>query len=116
MVTYGVNVKETRSSARIALQCSIVVANGVQTGEGRVLNLSKNGCLVEAPIHIKPGDHLQLRIFLPDSDQSMCVSLAVVHWAQASRFGVEFLKVGEKYRSRFNQFIGMGNDPWKLAL
>jgi hypothetical protein len=116
MATYGVNVIETRGSARVALQCFIIVANGVQTGEGRVLNLSTNGCLVEAPIRIKPGDQLQLRLFLPDSDQSLCVSLAVVHWAQASRFGIEFLKVDEKYRSRLNKLIAKGNDPWKLAL
>ena len=112
----GVNVNELRSSERMALQCSLVVASGVQTGEGRVLNLSKNGCLVGTPIQIKPGDHLQLRLVLPESDQSMCVSLAVVRWAQASLFGVEFLNVDEKYRSRLNQFIAMGNDPWKLAL
>ncbi len=113
MVTH---VQETRSSERFALQCSIVVASGVQTGEGLVLNLSKHGCLVEAVISIQSGTHLQLRLFLPDNDQSVCVSLAVVRWAHACRFGVEFLEMDEKYRSRLNQFIAMGNDPWKLAL
>lgn len=112
----SLHVQETRSSERLVLQCSIIVANGVQTGDGQVLNVSKSGCLVEAAIRIKPGDHLQLRLFLPDSDQSMCVSLAVVHWVVGFRFGVEFLKMDEKYRSCLDQFIGMGNDPWKLAL
>jgi hypothetical protein len=115
MVTPGVNAKEARLSARLALQCSIIVANGVQTGEGRVLNLSKHGCLVESPLHIKVGDHLQLRLFLPESDQSVCASLAIVRWTQATLFGVEFLTIDEKYRSGLNQFIAMGNDPWKLA-
>jgi c-di-GMP-binding flagellar brake protein YcgR len=116
MATDGVNVKESRLSTRIALQCSIIVANGLQTGEGQVLNLSKHGCLVESPLPIKAGDHLQLRLFLPDSDQSVCASLAVVRWVQATLFGVEFLTIDEKYRSRLNQFIAMGNDPWQLAL
>ncbi len=116
MVTPGIHVQETRSSERLALQCSIIVATGIQTGEGQVLNLSKNGCLVESLLRIKAGDHLQLRLFLPDSDQSMCVSLAVVRWAEASRFGVEFMKVDEKYCSRLNQLIARENDPWKLAL
>ena len=115
MAAYGVNVKEARLSERLALQCSIIVANGVQTGEGRVLNLSKHGCLVESPLHVKAGDHLQLRLFLPDSDQSVCASLAVIRWVQATLFGVEFLTLDEKYRSRLNQFIAMGTDPWKLA-
>jgi hypothetical protein len=116
MDTPRVDVTETRSSARVALQCSIIVATGVQTGEGRVLNLSKHGCLVESPLHIKAGDHLQLRLFLPDSDQSVCASLAVVRWVQATLFGVEFLTIDEKYRSRLNQFVAMGSDPWKLAV
>jgi len=116
MLTCGVTVKETRSSERLTLQCSIIVATGVQTGEGRVLNLSKYGCLVESPLHIKAGDHLQLRLFLPESDQSVCASLAVVRWVQATLFGIEFLTIDEKYRSRLNQFIAMGSDPWKLAV
>jgi len=116
MAADGVIVKESRSSARLALQCSIIVANGIQTGEGQVLNLSKHGCLIKSPLHIKAGDHLQLRLFLPESDQSVCVSLAVARWVQATRVGVEFLTIDEKYRSRLNQFIVMGNNPWKLAL
>jgi len=88
MAADGVMVKENRSSTRLALQCAIIVANGVQTGEGQVLNLSKHGCLVES----------------------------VVRWVQATLFGVEFLTIDEKHRSRLNQFIAMGNDPWKLAL
>ena len=116
MVTHGIHVQEARSGERLALQCSILVATGVQTGEGRVLNLSKHGCLVESPMHIKAGDHLQLRLFLPESDQSVCASLAVVRWVQATLFGVEFLMIDEKYRSRLNQFVAMGSDPWKLAV
>ena len=116
VIVKEVIVKEARSSERLVLQCSIIVADGVQTGEGQVLNLSKHGCLVESPLPIKAGDHLQLRLSLPDSDQSVCASLAVVRWVQATLFGVEFLTIDEKYRSRLNQFIAMGNDPWKLAL
>ena len=111
-----VSIIECRSSERIALQCSIILATGVQTGEGRVLNMSKSGCLVEAPILIKAGDCLQMRLFLPESDLSVCVSMAVVQWALGFRFGVEFIEVDEKHRSRLNQLIAKGNDPWKLAL
>jgi hypothetical protein len=116
MAADGVIVKEARSSERLALQCSIIVSNGVQTGEGQVLNLSKHGCLVESPLQINAGDHLQLRLFLPDSDQSVCASLVVVRWVQATLFGVEFLTIEKKYHSRLNQLIAMGTDPWKLAL
>ncbi|HSS31601.1 MAG TPA: PilZ domain-containing protein [Nitrospiraceae bacterium] len=111
-----VNPVECRSSERIALQCSIIVATGVQTGEGRVLNVSKSGCLVEAPILIKAGDYLQMRLFLPNTDLSMCVSVAIVQWALGFQFGVEFIEVDEKHRTRLNHFIATGKDPWTLAL
>jgi PilZ domain len=110
-----VSAIECRSSERIALQCSIIVATGVQTGEGRVLNVSKSGCLVEAPI-IKAGDYLQMRLFLPHTDLSICVSVAVVQWALGFRFGVEFIEVDEKHRTRLNHFLATGKDPWTLAL
>ncbi len=110
-----VSAIEARSNKRIALQCSVIVANGAQTGEGQVLNVSESGCLMEAPILIKAGDHLQLRLFLSDGNLSVCVSLAVVQWALGFRFGVEFLKVDEKHRARLSQFRAIGEDPWKLA-
>jgi hypothetical protein len=116
MVTYGENVKEARSSERLTLQCSLIIANGIETGEGQILNLSKNGCLLESPISINAGDHLQLRIFLQDTDLSMCVSVAVVQWVQTPRFGVEFVKVDETHRARLDHFIALWKDPWKLAL
>ena len=59
-------------------------------------------------MRIKLGDHLQLHLFLPDSDQSMCVSVGSCTLGRRFRFGVEFLKMDEKYRSCLDQFIGMG--------
>ena len=111
-----VSAIECRSSKRVALQCSIIVATGVQTGEGGVLNVSNSGCLVEAPVLIKAGDYLQMRLFLPDTDLSMCVSVAVVQWALGFRFGVEFIEVDERHRTRLNHFLATGKDPWTLAL
>ena len=111
-----VSAIECRSSERLALQCSIIVATGIQTGEGRVFNVSKGGCSVEAPILIKAGDYLQMRLFVPHTDMSMCVSVAVVQWVLGFRFGVEFIEVDEKHRARLNHFLATGKDPWTLAL
>lgn len=122
MMSTQEHVQEKRSSERIALQCAIILANGTQVGQGQVLNISARGCLgvMDGPlstVKIKVGDRLQLRLFLPDSDQSLCVSLAVVRWVDGSRFGVEFSKVDEKHRACLNEFIDpQDQDPWKLAL
>ena len=70
------NEKNARFGERLPIQCSLVIANGVQVGEGRVFDLSMRGCLVEGAVRVKAGDRLQLRLCLPDSLSSICVSVA----------------------------------------
>jgi hypothetical protein len=113
MVSHQIKIGESRSNERIALQCSIVLASGIQVGEGQVLNISGGGCLVESSVSVKAGDYLQLRFSLHESEPSMRVSRAAVCWAQGFRFGVEFLGMEEKDRARLNRFVTLqGGDPW----
>ncbi len=90
------NEKPARLGKRLPVQCSLVIANGVQVGEGWVFDVSMRGCLVESSVCVKAGDRLQLRFCLPDSHPSICVSVAVVRWVQARRFGVEFMRVEDQ--------------------
>ena len=110
-------IVKPRAGERIALQCSIVIANGIQVGEGRVFDVSMRGCLVEGSVLVKVGDRLQLRLSLPEGapDPSICVSLAVVRWVQGIRFGVEFMKVDERYRACLDRFITLQSDHWATA-
>jgi len=113
MKSHQIRIGESRSSERIPLQCSIVLASGTQVGEGQVLNMSGRGCLVESSVSVKAGDYLQLRFSLHESEPSMRVSRAGVCWAQGFRFGVEFLGMEERDRARLNRFITLqGGDPW----
>jgi len=113
MKSHQKQVGESRASERIPLQCSIVLASGIQVGEGQVLNMSDRGCLVESSVSVKAGDYLQLRFSLHESEPSMRVSRAAVCWAQGLRFGVEFLGMEEKDRARLNRFVTtQGGDPW----
>ena len=50
MESYQKQNGEARSSERFALQCTIVLASGIQVGEGQVLNMSGRGCLVESSV------------------------------------------------------------------
>ena len=108
-------IGEARSSERIGLQCSVVLASGMHVGEGQVPNMSGHGCLVESSVPVKVGDHLQLRLSIPGSEPSMRVSRAAVCWAQGLRFGVEFIGMEEKDRARLNHFVTLQMDPWATA-
>jgi hypothetical protein len=98
-------IGEARSSERIGLHCSVVLASGMHVDEGQVLNMSGHGCLVESSVPVKVGDHLQLRLSIPGSEPSMRLSRAAVCWAQGLRFGVEFIGMEEKDRARLNHFV-----------
>jgi hypothetical protein len=105
-------IRKARSHERIALQCSVVLASGIQVGEGWVLELSVRGCLMESSVPVKVGDNLQLRLSLPEPEPSMRVSRAAVRWAQGLQFGVEFIGMEEKDRIRLNRFVTLQEDPW----
>lgn len=109
------SIMKARSTERIVLQCSIVLASGIQVGEGRVLDLSWRGCLMETFVPIKVGDTLQLRLSLPKPEPSMLVPQTVVRWVQGSRFGVEFMGMEEKDRVRLNRFVTLQGDPWSRS-
>ena len=115
MDSHQKQIGEARSSERIALHCSIVLASGIQVGEGQVLNMSGRGCLVESSVPVKVGDNLQLRLSLPEPEPSMRVSQAAVCWAQGLRFGVEFIGMEEKDRVRLNRCVTLQGDPWTSA-
>lgn len=94
-----------RYSDRVSIESSITFTIGSLAGEGRVLDITVPGCLVESAVSVKVGDRMRLRVFLPDHQSPLFVSLAVVRWAQGLRFGVEFIGMEEKERLRLNQFV-----------
>jgi hypothetical protein len=109
--------KTARSGERVIVQCSLAIAHGVQVAEGWVFDVSMRGCLVESHIRVSVGDRLQLRLCLPDGAPApfICVSVAVVRWAQSRRFGVEFMRIDEKYRAYLKRFLDHQSDPWARA-
>ena len=44
--------KNARFGKRLLIQCSLVIANGIQVGEGWVIDLSMRGCLVEGSVGV----------------------------------------------------------------
>lgn len=73
---------EARSTERIKFHCNIILDTGKQVNEGRILNLSEGGCLVESSVSVKVGDNLQLRLSLPGPEPPMRVPRAAVRWTK----------------------------------
>ena len=74
-------------------------------GEGRILDISLPGCLLESPKQIRAGEYLQLRLFLPDQQAPLHVALAAVRWAAGSKLGIEFIRTSEEEQRRLEQYV-----------
>ena len=108
-----IKIGDSRCSERFAFQCSIVLASGMQVGEGQTLNMSERGCLVESSLPVKVGDQLQLRLSFHKSEPTMRVPRAAVCWVHGIRFGIEFIGIDEKDRARLTRVVTLlGGDPW----
>jgi len=96
---------ENRYSQRVPMDCSVMFAGENFVGEGRVVDLSLPGCLIESPKRLAAGEYLQLRLFLPDRQAPLHVALAAVRWVEGSRLGIEFIRTSEDEQRRLEQFV-----------
>jgi hypothetical protein len=96
---------ETRYSQRISVACSVIFAGDGGVGEGRVLDISLPGCLLESAAALKSGDYVQLRLFLPDLQVPLHVPLAAVRWVEGNRVGLEFIRTSVEEQTRLESFV-----------
>lgn len=106
---------EARAAERIKFHCNIFLDTGKQLNEGRVVDLSEGGCLVESPVSGKVGDSLQLRLSLPGPGRPKRVPRAAVRWTKGIEFSVEFLSLEETERVRLTHLLTAHADAWSDA-
>ncbi len=101
----------TRYSQRISVSCSVVFAGDDGVGEGRILDLSLPGCLLEGTDTLKTGSYVQLRIFLPDLQTPLHIPLAAVRWVDGFKVGLEFIRTSHLEQKRLEQFVHGRMEP-----
>ncbi len=94
-----------RYGPRVAVSCGVVMAGTQSFSEGRVLDVSSPGCLIECVHTLRIGDYVQLRVFLPDQDSPLNIPLAAVRWVDSTRVGLEFIKSSEEDQLRLSRFV-----------
>ncbi|WHZ21773.1 MAG: hypothetical protein OJF47_000885 [Nitrospira sp.] len=96
---------QARYSQRVPVECPIMFAGESAVGEGRMLDLSIPGCLLESPQKMSAGEYVQLRLFLPDLQMPVHVPLAAVRWVNDFRVGIEFIRTSRDEQRRLEQFV-----------
>jgi hypothetical protein len=94
-----------RYGPRVATSCGALLAGERSFSEGRVVDVSSPGCLVECVHTFRVGDYVQVRIFLPDHADPLNIPLGAVRWADSTRVGVEFIKSSEADQHRLSRFV-----------
>jgi len=96
---------QDRYSTRVLIEGSAIFASAAMVGEGRVIDLSLPGCLLESPNSIKVGDYVRLKLLFPDDQPAVSVPLAAVRWAKDGRLGLEFIRSSEEDQVRLQQVV-----------
>jgi hypothetical protein len=78
---------------------------GDYTGEGRVINLSTNGCAIRSNARVEEGDLVTPELQLAPTSLVIDIEMARVRWAKNDEFGIEFLFMYEKERKAFLRFL-----------
>ena len=68
---------------------------GSQTEEGRVLDLTSPGCLIESSVAVQKGQSLQL---LPGLESPLSILLGVVRWTGRQSIWRQVIKMDESNR------------------
>ena len=98
---------ESRKSPRVAVQLPLLFSGIEQAGDGIILNISREGCLVTAEHVATPPAYVQLDMQLWEGQEPVRIELAAVRWASESRFGLEYIKLDSTQKERLASFMAM---------
>ncbi|MCE7977871.1 MAG: PilZ domain-containing protein [Nitrospira sp. NTP1] len=80
-------------------------ADSTTTGEGRLLDLSLEGCRIESDRQLPVNTYLSLRLQISPEQVPILVDLAAVRWTRGTNCGVHFLSIQPLQSARLQTFL-----------
>ena len=84
---------EKREQPRFTSQFRSTISGGQGEGQGRTLDLSAGGCMIETDLPVVVGALFECRIYVPGLDWPLRIDEAQVRWVKAGTFGIQFTKI-----------------------
>ncbi|HZC68563.1 MAG TPA: PilZ domain-containing protein [Nitrospirales bacterium] len=94
-----------REYVRIPVRFQLTFSGKQVSGEGTVVNLSRQGCTIETDTPIPIGELVFLRVREPDSQPLFEIEAAVVRTMVGKLVGVEFVRIQERELERLERVI-----------
>src|SRR4249920_515858 len=101
--------KEKRQQPRFTSQFRSTISGGQGEGQGRTLDLSIGGCMIETDFPVVEGTSFECRIYVPGLDWPLRIDEAQVRWVKANTFGIQFMKIQRDEEAKLKQVIASLN-------
>jgi hypothetical protein len=80
---------------------------GAQKQEGTLIDVSRRGWRATGPSPVLAGTSLSVRVFLPDTAQSVFIEEAVVRWSDGLDFGVELMRISPEDGQLLSEYLSV---------
>ena len=104
---------EKREQPRFTSQFRSTISGGQGEGQGRTLDLSAGGCMIETDLPVVMGASFECRIYVPGLDWPLRIDEAQVRWVKGNTFGIQFVKVKPDEEGKLKQVIASLNEELK---
>ena len=84
---------ELRETPRFRVEFRSAFSGEHIEGEGKMLNLSMDGCKIESDMSVQKDNVLALRVHVPQFAYPIQVEQAAVQWTKGKEFGLQFIRV-----------------------
>lgn len=103
-----VQATDRRSAQRVPVQIMVrfsATDSFQHVGEGVALDLSESGCKLCSVQGLPIGSFWDLYLTVPETSRPVLISEIRVIWALENEYGIEFLRVTARERTRLRHFI-----------
>ena len=104
---------EKRQQPRFTSQFRSTISGGQGEGQGRTLDLSTGGCMIETDFPVVVGTSFECRIYVPGLDWPLRIDEAQVRWVKANTFGIQFMKIQRDEEVKLKRVIASLNEELK---
>ena len=79
-------------------------------GEGKLVDLSVDGCRMEGVLHLSVNTYLSLRLLIAREEPPILVDLAAIRWVRDQECGIQFLSIQQPQLNRLQEFLASSGE------